>query len=204
MLSRGVARLNYPATHRNRDPILSALREQLPKQGHVLEIASGSGQHIAYFAASEPELRWQPSDQDDELFASIASWTEGLDNVGTPVCIDVTSSQWPVASTDLIYCANMIHIAPWEACLGLLDGAAKVLGADGTLCLYGPFSRNGNHSSQSNHRFDVSLRSRNPGWGVRDLDVVTKEANHRELDLIHVEPMPANNLFVVFGPTRGG
>ena len=199
-----MARLDYPATRRNRDPILGVLREVLPERGEVLEIASGSGQHVAFFAASLPELRWQPSDRDDELFASIESWCEGLDNVARPVCIDVTDPNWPVTNVDLIYCANMIHIAPWEACLGLLDGASKVLTNLGLLCLYGPFMRNGEHTSESNSRFDVSLRSRNPGWGVRDLDVVRNEAMSRKLELIRIEQMPANNLFVVFRAISGG
>lgn len=198
MLGRSVARLDYPATERNRDPILDILRQVLPERGRVLEIASGSGQHAAYFAAHMPESSWQPSDRDDELFASIESWCEGLANVSAPVCIDVTSPKWPVSTADVIYCANMIHIAPWAACLGLLEGAQSTLTTMGLLCLYGPFMRNGAHTSESNYRFDVSLQSRNPGWGVRDLDVVTKEAESRNLELIRVEAMPANNLFVVF------
>lgn len=204
MLGGGVARLDYPATQRNRDPILSVLREVLPERGRVLEIASGSGQHVAYFGASLPELEWQPSDRDDELFASIRSWCDGLANITEPVCIDVTSPNWPVESADVIYCANMIHIAPWSACLGLLDGAAKTLTTMGLLCLYGPFMREGRHTSKSNSRFDVSLRSRNPSWGVRDLDVVEEEAKSRKLKLIRVEQMPANNLFVVFRANSGG
>jgi SAM-dependent methyltransferase len=196
-------RLDYPATRRNRDALLTVLQRVLPGSADgssklVLEIASGSGQHVAHFAAAMTHLRWQPSDIDSAVFASIAAWTGELDNVASPIAIDVTESRWPIERCDAVVCANMIHIAPWSACLGLLDGVARILVEDGLLCLYGPFKRGGVHTAQSNEAFDESLRSRNPSWGVRDLDVVADEANRRGLALADVFEMPANNLSAVF------
>lgn len=190
-------RLDYPATQRNRAPILAVLREVLPSEGTVLEIASGSGQHAAFFAAALPQLRWQPSDHAPELLRSIASWTLELDNVAPPLALDVTRERWPIARCDAVVCANMIHIAPWEACLGLLDGVARTLAGDGPLCLYGPFKRGGLHTAPSNEAFDHNLQLRDPRWGVRDLDVVAKAANDRGLAVDRVFEMPANNLLVV-------
>jgi hypothetical protein len=194
----GGPRLDYPATRRNREAILAVLREVLPASGTVLELASGSGQHVAHFAAALPLLRWQPSDRDPELFASIAAWTHDLANVSEPLTLDVISSHWPIARCEAVMCANMIHIAPWEACLGMLDGVARTLEGAGPLCLYGPFKRGGIHTAPSNESFDRSLRERDARWGVRDLDEVTKEANDRGFALDRVFDMPANNLTVVF------
>jgi hypothetical protein len=180
---------------------LEVLREVLPDRGAVLEIASGSGQHVAFFAAELPQLRWQPSDHDASVFASIEAWTADLDNVAAPVQIDTTSSDWPSvggSAYDAVLCANMIHIAPWAACLGLLDGVSRLLREAGSLCLYGPFMRGGVHTAPSNEAFDRSLRSRDPSWGVRDLDVVATQAQRRGLALERVFEMPANNLSVVF------
>ena len=195
-------RLDYPATGRNREFIRDVLREVLPERGTVLEIASGSGQHAAFFAAAFPGLRWQPSDADSELFASIRAWSEGLDNVAAPVELDVTEPPWPVGAPEpgfcAGYCANMIHIAPWQACLGLLDGMSRALALGAPLCLYGPFMRGGVHTAPSNAAFDERLKSRDPSWGVRDLDVVGDEAARRGLVLERVFEMPANNLTVVF------
>lgn len=191
-------RLDYPATRRNREAILAVLREVLPAQGTVLELASGSGQHAAYFGAALPQLRWQPSDHDAELLSSIATWTQALDNVAPPLALDVTQERWPIARCDAVVCANMIHIAPWEACLGLLDGVARTLAGPGPLCLYGPFKRGGRHTAPSNESFDRSLQLRDPRWGVRDLDVVAKEAHGRGFAVDRVIAMPANNLTVVF------
>lgn len=191
-------RLDYPATRRNREPILTVLREVLPASGTVLELASGSGQHVAHFAAALPNLHWQPTDRDVELFASITAWTEGLANVAKPLTLDVISNHWPIARCAAVTCANMIHIAPWEACLGLFDGVARTLDGDGPLCLYGPFKRNGVHTAPSNEAFDRGLQERDPRWGVRDLDAVAKEANDRGFALDRVFDMPANNLTVVF------
>lgn len=194
-------RLDYPATQRNREVILAALREVLPERGTVLELASGSGQHVAFFATELPQLRWQPSDHDASVFASIEAWTAALDNVAAPLQIDTTSASWPNSPScacDAVICANMIHIAPWAACLGLLDGVSQCLREDGPLCLYGPFMRAGVHTAPSNEAFDRSLRSRDPSWGVRDLDVVEQAAKRRGLALDRVLELPANNLSVVF------
>lgn len=195
-----MTRLDYPATGRNRDPILSILRDLLPANARVLEIASGSGQHAAYFAQALPGLRWQPSDIDEDVFASIRAWSEALDNVLEPVRIDTTHPSWftAVGEQDAIYCANMIHIAPWEAGLGLLAGAGQRLATEGQLILYGPFMRQGAHTAPSNASFHQSLLARNPAWGVRDLDVVALEADRHGLTLDRVMEMPANNLTVVF------
>ena len=194
-------RLDYPATHRNREVILGVLREVLPARGTVLELASGSGQHVAFFANELPALSWQPSDHDASVFASIEAWTKDLSNVAAPIQIDATSPQWPPSADwacDAVICANMIHIAPWEACLGLLAGVSRCLREAGPLCLYGPFMRGGVHTAPSNEAFDQSLRSRDPSWGVRDLQVITKVAERHGLVLDQVFEMPANNLSVVF------
>jgi SAM-dependent methyltransferase len=189
---------DYPATGRNRDAILEVLRPALPPAGLVLEIASGSGQHAAYFApALAPRLRWQPTDRDPELLPSIAAWSEGLANVLPPVTLDVTERTWPVARADAIFCANMIHIAPWAACEGLMRGAGRILPPRGLLALYGPFMRGGEHTAPSNARFDSSLRARDPAWGVRDLDAVAACAAAQGLRLEAALAMPANNLTVL-------
>jgi hypothetical protein len=192
------SRLDYPATQRNREPILAVLREVLPASGTVLEIASGSGQHVAYFAEALPHLRWQPTDIDASVFPSIAAWTGHLDNVAPPALLDVTCDEWPLSHCEAVVCANMIHISPWAASLGLLDGVSKRLSRGMPLCLYGPFKRGGAHTAQSNASFDESLRARNPEWGVRDLDELAREAKLRGLVLGRVFDMPANNLAVEF------
>lgn len=192
-------RLDYPATRRNREAILEVLREVLPSAGTVLEIASGSGQHVAFFAEALPdELRWQPTDLDESVFPSIAAWTEHLQNVAPPARLDATTDSWPLDACDAVICANMIHIAPWEACLGLLDGVSRRLRSSGSLCLYGPFKRGSAHTAPSNEAFDRSLKSRDPSWGVRELELVEQEAKSRGLVLDRVFEMPANNLSVVF------
>ncbi|EDM79813.1 hypothetical protein PPSIR1_31978 [Plesiocystis pacifica SIR-1] len=197
------ARQNYPATQRNREPILAVLREVLPQTTTVLEVASGSGQHAHFFASSVPTWTWQPSDYDRELFDSVAAWTAGMANVRAPVFVDATAATWPEsladASIQAIYCANMIHIAPWEACLGLIAGAGSLLSRAGApLVLYGPFMRDGKHTAPSNEAFDARLKSRDPRWGVRDLAVISTHAAKSGLVLDRVIEMPANNLTVVF------
>jgi hypothetical protein len=177
---------------------LTVLRQVLPTSGTVLEIASGSGQHVAHFAEALPNLRWQPTDVDASVLPSIAAWTRHLDNVAPPLSLDVTGEDWPLVHFDAVFCANMIHIAPWAACLGLLDGVSKRLGQGAPLCLYGPFKRNGAHTAPSNESFDADLRARNADWGVRDLDEVAREAMSRSLALARVFEMPANNLAAVF------
>ena len=192
--------MHAPASERNREPILAVLRGALPGRGTVLEIASGSGQHAVYFARAMPTLAWQPSDPSPEARASIAAWAraEGLDNVRPPVDLDVTRTPWPVAAADAIVNINMIHISPWEACEALLRGAAHILPLGALLVMYGPYKRGGEHTAESNAAFDASLRSRNPAWGVRDLDDVEKAAAAHGLELEQVVPMPANNLTVIY------
>ena len=196
-------RLDYPATARNREFIRDVLREVLPARGTVLEIASGSGQHAAFFASTFSHLRWQPSDLDADLFASIRAWSEGLDNVAEPVAIDVTAKRWPIDTVEAGYCANMIHIAPWEACLGLLDGMSRVLRPGAPLCLYGPFMRGGEHTAPSNAAFDADLRRRNPEWGVRDREAVIALAEAVGFVLREANALPANNQLLVFERMAG-
>jgi len=189
-------RLDAPATGRNREPILAVLRRVLPAEGLVLEVASGTGQHAAWFGAALPGLVWQPTDRDPTHRASIAAWTEGLPSVRPPLDLDTTRRPWPVQRADAVVCINMIHIAPWAACLGLLEGAAELLPPGAPLVLYGPYKRGGAHTAPSNAAFDADLRARDPTWGVRDLEAVQKAAAGFVLE--EVAEMPANNLTVVF------
>lgn len=195
----GEGRLSAPATERNRGPILEVLERVLPRPGRVLEVASGTGEHAVFFARSLPGVEWAPSDPDPDHRASIAAWTEhlGVGNVAAPLALDVRGA-WPDGPFDAVFCANMIHIAPWEACLGLLAGTARTLRPGGPLVMYGPYMRDGAHTAPSNAAFDASLRQRDPSWGVRDLgDVVAVAASHG-LALEAVVEMPANNLTVVY------
>ncbi len=193
-------RLYAPATERNREAILSVLKSILPTQGNVLEIASGTGEHITFWAPHFPDLTWQPSDPDPMHAASIASWMKQLPsaNILSPLQLDVTDEAWGVDSVEVILCINMIHIAPWEACLGLFRGAQSILAKGGLLYLYGPFKQQGKHTATSNEAFDLSLRAQEPRWGVRDLKEVIDVAQKYDLHLQQVIPMPANNLSVVF------
>jgi len=199
------ARAFAPATGRNREPILAVLAALLPpSEGprRVLEIASGTGEHAAFFAAHLPHLRWQPSDPDPAALASIAAWREHAgtpDNLAAPIRLDVTAL-WPaeLGPVDVVFCANMIHIAPWQACLGLFHGAAEALVAGGMLILYGPFAEGGRHTAPSNEAFDASLRARDSRWGVRDVDDVSALATVAGFALEARHAMPANNLILVF------
>jgi Protein of unknown function (DUF938) len=194
------ARLDAPATERNREPILSVLKTILPPKGQVLEIASGTGQHLTFFAPHFPELTWQPSDPDPMHLASIESWIEQRPsaNILSPIQLDVTSDDWEINYADVMLCINMIHIAPLEACLGLFRGAQSILPNGGLLYLYGPFKQQGQHTAPSNEDFDFSLRAQDPSWGVRDLEEVVDTAQKYDLHLQNVIPMPANNFSVVF------
>lgn len=187
-----------PAAARNRDPILDVLRNALPPSGVVLELASGSGEHIVHFARALPHLQWRPSDPSPEARASIAAWTaaEGLDNVAPPLALDA-AGDWPVGHADAIVCINMIHISPWAATEGLMRGAGAILPAGGLLYLYGPYRRAGVALEPSNEAFDADLRARDPEWGLRDLDDVSACAAGHGLRVEAVLPMPANNLSVL-------
>jgi len=193
-----------PAAERNKGPILDVLRGVLPARGSVLEIASGTGQHVVYFAAALPALAWQPSDPDPERRAAIAARLAAarLPNVLAPLALDVHAEPWPLgAAVDAIVCINMIHIAPASATTALFAGARRWLGeGGGPLVLYGPFKQAGQHTAPSNAAFDASLRAENPAWGVRDLDEVTRLAAAAGLARSAVVAMPSNNLSVVFTP----
>ena len=169
----------------------------LPAGGLVLEVASGSGEHAAFFAAHLPHLIFQPTDADPGARASIAAWRDhaSLPNLLAPLALDAVAPPWPVERADAFLCVNMIHIAPWAACLGLLAGASRVLAPGGPLVLYGPFRRGGRHVSERNEAFDASLRAQDPAWGVRDVDEVVAAADGLRLD--EVVEMPSNNLTVV-------
>ena len=193
-------RINYPHVVRNRDPILDVLRRVLPAEALVLEIASGSGEHACYFAERLPSLVWQPTDSNPEALASIAAHriAANTSNLLPPLRLDVMSEVWPVEHAGAIVCNNMIHIAPWSACEGLLAGAQRTLAAGGVLFLYGPYKVDGRHTAPSNHDFDLDLKRRNPAWGIRDLANVEDLAHRQGFDLAETVPMPANNLSVVF------
>jgi len=195
------ARLYAPATARNRAPILDVLRCYLPSRGLVLEVASGSGEHTAHFAQSSgPDLIFQPSDPDPIARASIDAWTIALKlgNVRPAIALDATSERWPIAYADIVLCINMIHIAPWTAAAGLMRGAASALPTSGALFFYGPFRRGGRHTAPSNEAFDRDLRTRDPAWGVRDLEVVVELAEAHGFAKPVVAEMPANNLSLTF------
>lgn len=191
------ARRHAPAALRNRDAILAVLRRHLPAAGLLLEVASGTGEHAAHFAAALPGITVQPSDPDAGARASTDAHAAatGLANIRPALAIDVTAP-WPIDHADALLCCNMIHIAPWAATPALIAGAARVLPAGAPLLLYGPFLRGGRHTAPSNAAFDDSLRARDPRWGVRDLDAVIALA--ADFDVAAVEAMPANNLTVVF------
>jgi SAM-dependent methyltransferase len=194
------ARLHAPATARNREPILDVLRRQLPQRGLVLEVASGSGEHAVHFAHALPDLEFQPSDPDAAARASIDAWAaaENLANVRPAIALDARDEMWPIAAADAVLCINMIHIAPWQAAVGLVRGAARVLAKGGVLYLYGPFRRDGAHTAPSNAAFDRSLRAQNAEWGVRDLEAVAELAQAQGFAAPVIEAMPANNLSLVF------
>ncbi|SCA57063.1 conserved hypothetical protein [Candidatus Terasakiella magnetica] len=196
-------RLFYPATQRNRDAIFSILKQFLPQQGNVLEIASGSGEHVIHFAQSCPDLNWQPSDLDPDCLKSIQSWIEhtGLKNIHSPLSLDTTSNaNWPQTELDALICINMIHISPWEATIALMKKAAHYLKEDGFLYLYGPYKRNSQHTAPSNVAFEQWLKEKDPRFGVRAMEEVEAEAAKNGLKLAHVYDMPANNFSLVFHP----
>lgn len=194
-----------PSAERNKGPILEVLARVLPGRGVVLEIASGTGQHVLHFARGLPGLTWQPSDPDAELRDSIALRVrdERLANVKAPIDLDVTSLPWPLRTADAAVCINMIHVAPWSATRALFEGAKALLPARHVLFLYGPYRRFGEHTSESNARFDADLRARDPEWGVRDLEAVSEVAAREGFVLAEIVEMPANNLSLVFERREG-
>jgi hypothetical protein len=193
-----------PAAERNKQAILEVLREELPRAGVVLEIASGTGQHAVFFAGALPALTWQPSDPNPAAVESIRSyrWDFQLPNLVEPLRLDATDPHWwSGLSADALVCINMIHIAPWQACLGLLDGAARLLPSGAALIFSGPFVIDGDWTSESNVAFDRNLKAEDPSWGVRELRDVEQAALGRGLRLQRVVPRPANNHVVVFRKT---
>jgi SAM-dependent methyltransferase len=194
------SRLFAPAVARNRDAILDVLRAVLPLRGLVLEIASGSGEHAAHFAAAFPDLVFQPSDPDPKARASIDSWSasSGLKNIRPALALDSSRAPWPFPRADAILCINMTHIAPFSATEGLLRNAGKILPSGAVLYLYGPFFRAGVETAESNLAFDAWLRAQNARWGLRDLGAVAALARENGFLAPEVVEMPANNVSAIF------
>jgi len=193
-----------PATQRNREPILQVLKQVLPPTGTVLEIASGTGEHAVYFAPQLRPRQWLPSEMNPILEDSIRAWQAEFpcDVLAQPLTIDVMQENWAQQlsgkTLSAMVAINLIHIAPWQACIGLMAGAEQLLTRGGLLYLYGPFKQGGEHTAESNAAFDQSLQQQNPQWGVRNLEDVVSLAQTHQLELQEVITMPANNLSVVF------
>lgn len=194
-----------PAALRNREPIAQVLADWLPERGLVLEIASGTGEHAVYFAEGFPNLEWQPSDVHPDALESIRAWRSGaaLANVREPIVIDAASSDWPIERADAVININMVHISPWSSALGLLDGAARLLGPGAPLILYGPWISDDIETAPSNLAFDEDLRRRDAHWGLRKVEDFAAEAIARDLHLTEQRRMPANNLMLLFRKGTG-
>ena len=192
-------RRSAPAATRNREPIAEVLQGWLPESGLVLEIASGTGEHVVHFAGRFPELDWQPSDLNADALQSIAAWRaeSGFSNVRTPLALDV-SDPWPIERADAVLNINMAHISPWAASLGLLDGAARALPPGAPLILYGPWLSDDVETAPSNLDFDAQLKSVDPSWGLRRVEDFVPEAGARGFVLEEIRRMPANNLMLLF------
>jgi hypothetical protein len=197
-----------PAADRNKEPILARLRRILGERGAALEIASGTGQHAVWFAASLTGWTWQPTDSDPGMLPVIAERIarSGLANVLPPRKLDVLALPWPPSTQrfDAIFCANMLHIAPWDACRALMAGSARHLAKGGMLITYGPYFEKGVPPAPGNLGFDESLRARDPSWGIRELEEVVAEARRVGLVLAQRHAMPANNLLLVFNASLTG
>ena len=191
-----------PAADRNKQPILDVLREVLPDHGTALEIASGTGQHVAWFAANLPQWTWQATDAVPAALDSISAWVaeQGLLNVRPPLVLDVMAPEWLPGDVvfDLVYCANMLHISPWTTCAALMQGSARHLAPGGLLVTYGPYLEDGVPTSEGNLGFDKSLRAQDPAWGIRRKEDVAQEAARAGLRLQARHAMPANNLLLVW------
>jgi hypothetical protein len=193
-----------PSTARNRGPILLVLMPRLPNSGVVLEIAAGAGEHAVYNAAALPGLLWQPTDPDPDALASIAAWRDhaALPNLLPPLRLDASDpDSWPVDRADALVNINMIHISPWAATQGLMTGAGRLLPVGGILFLYGPYFEPDIETSPTNLSFDLSLKGRNPAWGIRRLGEVTTLGAQHGLELVERLSMPANNLALIFRKT---
>lgn len=194
-------RRHSAAAERNRAPILAELQRLLPARGLLLEIASGTGQHAAWCSAGLPGWQWQPTELDAAARVSIRAWCEGLERVAAPLPLDVLQPHWPgvPAQVDAIFCANMIHIAPWACCAGLMQGAARHLSDQGLLITYGPYLEDGVPTSPGNLAFDAELRATHPAWGLRRREDVAHQAAQAGLVLRERVAMPANNLLLAWG-----
>lgn len=194
-------RRHSAAAERNQAPILAELQRVLPAAGLLLEVSSGTGQHAAHFSAGLPGWRWLPSEFDAASLPSINAWCAGLAGVAAPLLLDVRQPHWPGVPTvvDAVFCANLIHIAPWACCVGLLQGAARHLAPHGVLVTYGPYLEDDVPTAPGNRAFDAELRARNPDWGLRRREDVELEAARAGLALRERVPMPANNLLLVWG-----
>ena len=199
-------RRHSPAAERNAAPILAELQRLLPSRGTMLEIASGTGQHAARFSDGLAGWQWQPSDFDAASLPSIAAWCRGLGRVRAPIRLDVTSSTWHGVpdEVDAIFCANLIHIAPWPCCAALMRGAARHLAPRGVLLTYGPYLEDDVPTSPGNLAFDADLRSRDPAWGLRRREDVVEQARGAGLALRERVAMPANNLLLAWSRTDAG
>lgn len=194
------ARRSAPAALRNREPIADVLADWLPARGTVLEIASGTGEHAAYFAKRFPDLQWLPSDVDEGALLSISAWrvAEPAPNLLPPIVLDAAAPVWPVGQADAIVSINMVHISPWQSALGLIDGAARLLPPGGPLILYGPWLSDAIDTAPSNVDFDASLKARNSAWGLRRVEDFAAVAHPKALVLSETRDMPANNLMLLF------
>ena len=193
------SRRSAPAALRNREPIAQVLGQWLPASGLVLELASGTGEHAAFFAERFPALEWQPSDVHPDALSSIAAWRTAADlsNLREPLVIDASAPEWPIDRADAVLSINMVHISPWESALGLLDGAARVLPPNGPLILYGPWLQRDIPAAPSNLAFDADLRNRDPDWGLRVVEEFAAAAKERDLELVETRDMPANNMMLL-------
>ena len=192
-------RRSAPAALRNRDFITDVLAQWLPSSGLLLEIASGTGEHVIHFAERFPALDWQPSDIHPDALQSIEAWrrSASLPNVLSPVLLDASSSTWPVDKAAAVLSINMVHISPWASALGLLEGAARILPVSAPLILYGPWLSDEIPTAQSNLDFDADLKRRDPSWGLRRVEEIAVEAEVRDLRLEATQVMPANNLMLL-------
>ncbi|QIK77706.1 DUF938 domain-containing protein [Sphingomonas piscis] len=197
-------RRSAPSALRNRAPIADVLRDWLPRSGDVLEVASGTGEHVVFFGKLFPHVRWQPSDADPRAIESIGDWVRHcrLANVSDPILRNAAST-WPHERWASILCINMVHISAWESTLGLLANAAKTLDDHGSLIFYGPWFEDGRMAVESNRAFDAELRSRNPAWGIRTVEALGQAAADLGLRIKDRREMPANNLMLQLTPVSG-
>ena len=194
------ARRSAPAALRNREPIAEVLADWLPESGTVLEVASGTGEHAAWFAGRFPKLDWQPSDMHPDALASIKAWraASGARNIKPPIVVEASADSWPIEQADAVLNINMAHISPWAASLGLIAGAARILPEGGSLILYGPWLKEDVETVPSNLAFDADLKARDPQWGLRRVEDFDAAAAARGFELAEWRPMPANNLMLLF------